>query len=117
MMGTIHSIFPEETRPLLIEEAAWQLIPLLLSITRKAQQEILAKKAQSDWKKGHPEIVKQLENEINEIIERWSHKMSRLGLKPLAMWKVAIPTTAGNRIWEFPKDTLSTDSPPNETLH
>jgi hypothetical protein len=117
MIGAIHSIFSEETRPLLTEEEAWHLIPLLLSITRKTQQEIISKKAQSEWKKGHPEIVKQLEKEINNVIERWSHKMSRLGLKPVAMWKVTVPTTTGDVMWEFPKDTFSIETSPEAPLH
>lgn len=83
------------------------VIPVLLTITRKAKNQVNQYKAQAELLKHDVERVQQIETDIHQTIKKWGDKVSRLGGTPVGIWKVLIPSQEQRPFeWEFPQSEL-----------
>lgn len=81
-----------------------QVIPVLLTITRKAKNQVNNYKAQAEHLKHDADKVQELETDIHQTIKKWGDKVSRLGGTPVGIWKVIIPSLEQDPYeWEFPQ--------------
>jgi hypothetical protein len=103
----IQNIFPLNTKQTFTEKEANSLVSLLLSMTKTAKNTINVLNSRIQCNQSNQQKVLELQDEINEIIRRWSDKVNRLGFIPVALWKVKIPSQTGTPyVWEFPHDHL-----------
>lgn len=85
---------------------AEDLLSLITTITRKTKQEVNVINSQAAYFKGQAIKTAQLQNKINEVIQKWSDKMNKLGVIPVAMFKVKFELVEGDYFWEFPEMKL-----------
>ena len=45
----------------------------------------------------------ELQNEVNEVIDKWQSKIERLGAKPKGMWLADFDNGTGYYCWKFPE--------------
>ena len=82
------------------------LLSLITTITRRTKQEINVINSQAEYFKGQAIKTSELQNKINTVIQKWSDKMNKLGLTPIAMFKVQFDLQEGTYYWEFPEMRL-----------
>ena len=87
-------------------EQAENIVPLLLTISKRCKQEVNQFNSQLALYKGQKEKCSSIQDEINESLNRWGEKIRKLGLTPLSLWKVRIPGNKESYFWEFPKDEV-----------
>lgn len=89
---------------------AENIVPLLLTISKRCKQEVNQFNSQLSLFKGQKEKCSLIQEDINESLNRWGEKMRKLGLTPLSLWKVRIPGERKSYFWEFPKDEITIES-------
>lgn len=84
------------------------LLPVLLTITSKTHGQANGLKAQIDYFKAQPGKADALAQQYNELIQKWSEKMRRLGGIPTGLFQVKFSKNAhgGYFLWSFPKDSF-----------
>ncbi len=76
-------------------------------ISKKTRKEINLYNAQLAYFKGQSSRCDQLQNKIEQSLQKWSEKISKLGGIPLSQWKVQIPSSEHDFYWEFPQDKIT----------
>jgi hypothetical protein len=105
---TLAQISPlKESNRVFTEDEAFELIPLLTIITQKAKKEINNYTAQITHMKANEEKTQELQLKSQQSTQMWTEKVKRLGLTPMSLGKVKIPTDNGIFIWEHPSLTLT----------
>jgi hypothetical protein len=82
------------------------LLSLITTITRKTKQEINVINSQAAYFKGQAIKTAELQNKVNNVIQKWSDKINKLGVSPVAMFKVKFDLQEGTYFWEFPEMRL-----------
>jgi len=101
------NIFPFTKEKIFDEHEAYQLLDLFLVITRSSQNEINTLNSTLELYKTDSKKSDAIQVKINLEIQKWSDKVKRLGAKPIALYKIEIPTeNHRNYIWEFPNSSL-----------
>jgi len=90
------------------EENLEAMLPVLIAITSKAKGQANGLKAQADYFKAQPGKAEALTQQYNELLQKWSEKMRRLGGLPVELFQVKFPKNAhgGYFLWTFPKDSF-----------
>ncbi|MGK0367728.1 MAG: hypothetical protein ACI9QD_000866 [Thermoproteota archaeon] len=81
---------------------AENLIGLITTISRKTKLAITVLNSQADEFRGQTIQSGELQNDVNSELQKWSEKMNKLGVTPVAMYKVRFDTVEGIFYWEFP---------------
>ena len=102
-INNVHNIYHLNQEKFFTEDEALQLVNLLHAITPKTKNKINILNSQMETFKHDTYKLDSIQNELNELIHKWSEKVRRLGGIPLALYKVRIPAENGHFIWEFPK--------------
>ena len=102
----IRSIYPANSKRSFELHEAKELTPLLLTITRKSKNEVVALKNQLNLFRSNKEKSADIQGKMNEVVQKWTDKMGRLGTIPVGLWKVKIPHQDEFFLWEFPKEEL-----------
>ncbi len=80
------------------------LLPLIYRMTEESSKRckylVACIEALPDKKS---ERAAQLQDEINEIVERWQQKVERLGAKPKGLWLADFDYGSGYYCWKFPE--------------
>jgi len=80
------------------------LLPLVYRLTEDSAREVkylvACLEALPDKKSDR---AHQIQNQINELIERWQNKLERLGAKPKGLWLADFDYGAGYFCWKFPE--------------
>ena len=92
----------KESKNIFSLEEANEMLSLITTITRKTKQNINVINSQAAYFKGQAIKTTELQNKINDILSRWSDKMRKLGVTPVAMFKVRFDTDQGSYFWQFP---------------
>lgn len=82
------------------------LLSLITTITRKTKQSINVINSQAAYFKGQAIKTAELQAKINDTLQVWSDKMRKLGVTPVAMFKVRFDTDQGAYYWQFPEMKL-----------
>jgi len=83
------------------------LLPIIYRFTEEASKEVKLQvnriEAYSD--KSHPS-VSVIENEINQIINKWQAKVEKLGASPKGLWMADFDNGEGYYCWKFPENEI-----------
>jgi hypothetical protein len=102
--GSVTSIYPVNTRISFRPEEAEPLIDLFLKITRKSRTIVVNLKSRIQYFQGRKDKISEIQDEINQEVQKWSEKVIKLGGVPVSLWKVRIPGVGEkDYVWEFPK--------------
>tara|TARA_B100001248_G_scaffold262582_2_gene259644 strand:- start:521 stop:898 length:378 start_codon:yes stop_codon:yes gene_type:complete len=97
----------DERRLFRLEEAN-SLLPLVSRITSNykslVENKMLILEQVSTSK---PEILNELEAEIDTLIDEWKSKMRRLGAKPAGLWHLDFDHGSGYYCWKYPEEKIS----------
>ena len=94
-----------------------EMVPLLRSISRSARKKIAGLNAQLAFFKGQTTKCRKIQRKINHELQKWSEKMRKLGLTPIAIWKVQADTVDGIYSWEFPQEEFVPYKEERPTTH
>lgn len=108
-MNNVMNLYPLNQRNSLELVEAYELVPILLNVSRKTKKQINHLNSQLDVYKGQAEKRNDIQENINELTTKWCDNMKRLGAVPTGPFKVRIPTNEGTFTWEFPSDQLKKD--------
>lgn len=87
---------------------AHDLLPLIYRITETAQKEVKLLINKLDALKDiNPLKAKDLEAQINVIVDRWQQKIQRLGAKPKGLWLADFDNGTGYYCWKFPETKIA----------
>lgn len=88
-------------------DKAQSILPIIYRITDDAQKEVRAITNRIDAYKDklHPQVPI-LEKEIDQILETWQNKMTKLGCKPKGIWLVDFDNGQGYFCWKFPETQI-----------
>ncbi|MGZ3770302.1 MAG: DUF2203 domain-containing protein [Bdellovibrio sp.] len=84
-------------------EEARNLLPLIYRVTEESSRNVkaLMKRVDAFADKNHPS-VELIENQINEVIERWHIKVEKLGVQPKGLWMADFDNGEGYYCWKYP---------------
>ncbi len=51
--------------------------------------------------------IDEFENELNEVLDDWSHKVQQLGAEPKGLWLVDFDNGDGYYCWRYPEREIS----------
>jgi len=105
MDANVTSIYPVNTRISFQLEEAETLIDLFLKITRRSRTTVVNLKSRIQYFQGRKDKISELQDQINQEVQKWSEKVIKLGGVPVSLWKVRIPGVGEKDfVWEFPKN-------------
>ncbi|MBY0553346.1 DUF2203 domain-containing protein [bacterium] len=85
-------------------DQAQDLLPLIYGITEESSKKtkylMACIEALPDKKS---ERALEIQEQINEIIDRWQNKIERLGAKPKGLWLADFDNGNGYYCWKFPE--------------
>lgn len=85
-------------------DQAQDLLPLIYRVTeesaKKTKYLMLCIEALPDKKS---ERAVEIQEQINDIIDRWQNKIERLGAKPKGLWLADFDNGNGYYCWKFPE--------------
>lgn len=85
-------------------EQAQDLLPLVYRLTedsaKQAKYLMACIEALPDKKS---ERAQELQNQVNDIINKWQNKLERLGAKPKGLWLADFDNGDGYFCWKFPE--------------
>ncbi|MNL04323.1 hypothetical protein D3C87_1248910 [compost metagenome] len=83
------------------------LLPIIYRFTEEASKEVRAQinriDAYSD--KAHPS-VSLIEEDINQIINKWQQKIEKLGASPKGLWMADFDNGEGYYCWKYPENEI-----------
>ncbi len=90
-------------RSFLLEEAQ-NLLPLVYRVTEEAAKKTkyLMSCIEALPDKKSPRAL-EIQDQINELIDRWQNKIERLGAKPKGLWLADFDNGNGYYCWKFPE--------------
>jgi len=85
-------------------EQVSELLPLVYRLTDESAREVKylvgCLEALPDKKSDR---ASQIQDQINDLIERWQNKLERLGAKPKGLWLADFDFGTGYFCWKFPE--------------
>jgi len=96
-LRVIHRL--SETKTFSMEEAQ-NLIPLLKMITTKTKKQLQILQSQLSCVKSQSEKAVQLQDQMMVTQQAWTDKMRRLGVIPVALFRVRIPIEGSYVFWD-----------------
>jgi hypothetical protein len=107
MDNNVGLITPLNQKKTFTLEEAQDLLPLVYRVTDNAQKEVkhLMNKMEA-IKNVSGQRASELEAEINELVERWQHKLQRLGASPKGLWLADFDNGRGYYCWKFPETEI-----------
>lgn len=87
---------------------AQQLLPIVFKITESAfyQVKTLIQRAEAIRSVSVDQASK-IENDIQQLVDNWYDKMSKLGAKPKGLWLADFDNGKGYFCWKFPETELT----------
>ena len=95
-----------ETRFFTLEQAT-EILPLIYRITEDAQKKVKKQTNRIDAVKGtNPLLAIEAEQEIDQIVNAWRNKISRLGAVPKGAWLADFDNGQGYYCWKYPETEI-----------
>lgn len=88
-------------------EEAQQLLPIVRKITQEYSQkaDILISRLEGLPMKS--DLVREIEEQVNELIGGWHQKIKKLGALPKGLWIVDFDAGDGYFCWKFPETEIA----------
>lgn len=104
-MENVVSIFPQK-KTFSVDEVR-ELLPLVLHVTAEAQREVSKMMNRLEAiKYGSSEAAANLEVEIQNEINTWQNKLTRLGARPKGLWLADFDNGTGYYCWKYPESDV-----------
>lgn len=89
-------------------QQARELLPIIYYMTKEACETVksLENRVEAFSDKAHPS-VDVLEAEISAVIDRWHHKVEKLGAKPKGLWLADFDNGEGYYCWKYPDNEIN----------
>lgn len=97
------NIYPLNYSKTFSHEETLDLIPILQRISAKTKKELNLLNSQLSFIENNSPKTIELQEQINNSLQIWSEKVKRLGVVPIALYKVRIPSEEGQYVWEYPQ--------------
>ena len=83
------------------------ILPLFYYLTDDTQRVVksLSNRIQAYSDEKHPDVAA-IENQINDVVEKWQNKIIKLGGKPKGLWLVDFDNGDGYYCWKFPETEI-----------
>ncbi len=86
---------------------AKSLLPIIYRLTESAHKDVKSLMNRLEALRGkNPSIEKDLENQINLLVEKWQQKVSRLGVLPKGLWLADFDNGNGYYCWKYPENSI-----------
>lgn len=101
-------IIPLNDKRTFTRQSAQELLPLVYKITETTQREVrlLANRMES-IKNMSGMRAKEIEEEINALIDRWQQKLIKLGARPKGLWLADFDDGRGYYCWKYPETEIN----------
>lgn len=97
-------IIPLNHKRIFTLDAAREVLPIIYRITETAQKEVRILANRMEAIKGMSgKRAAEIEEEINQVIERWQQKVIKLGARPKGLWLADFDHGHGYYCWKFPE--------------
>lgn len=104
---TLVEIFNIKKNKVFSYEEAVQLLPLVYRITEEVSKEVKYLMACVDaLPDKNSASAKDLQDRINQNIEKWQNKLERLGVRPKGLWLADFDYGQGYFCWKFPETEI-----------
>lgn len=95
-----------QKRSFTLDEAK-DLLPIIYRLTETAHKEVKSLMNRLEALRGkNASVEKDLEVQINTIVEKWQQKMSRLGVSPKGLWLADFDNGNGYYCWKYPENSI-----------
>ena len=85
-------------------EQAQEILPLIYRMTEEAAKEAKYLMGCIDALPEKKSFrAEELQNQVNQIINRWQNKLERLGAKPKGLWLADFDNGEGYFCWKYPE--------------
>ncbi len=83
------------------------LLPLIFKLTKKASEEVTALMDRIHLMEGRSlELEEKIEAQINQIIQEWQNKTTKLGALPKGLWLLDFDSGDGYFCWKYPEPKI-----------
>lgn len=87
---------------------AQNLLPVIYRITEVAQKEVKSLVNRIEALKGRNAVtVNELEKRVNDTIDKWQQKVTKLGATPKGLWLADFDNGSGYYCWKFPENRIA----------
>jgi hypothetical protein len=85
-----------------------ELLPIIYRLTETAHKEVRSLMNRLDAIKGRNlSIEKELEQQINQTVEKWQKKISLLGAAAKGLWLADFDNGEGYYCWKYPENKVT----------
>ncbi|PIS10725.1 MAG: DUF2203 domain-containing protein [Bdellovibrio sp. CG10_big_fil_rev_8_21_14_0_10_47_8] len=89
-------------------DSAQELLPVIYKITEEAHKDVKVLTNQMNAVRGTCQVkAGQIEEKINDIVDRWHQKIAMLGGCPKGIWLADFDSGQGYYCWKFPETRIS----------
>ncbi len=98
------NLHPAGARAIFNIGEAQQLLPIIFRITKKYSEEVTQLMDRLHLFEGKsPLLVDKIELQINQLIQDWQNKMTKLGALPKGLWLLDFDSNDGYFCWKYPE--------------
>ncbi len=87
-------------------EEANKLLPVIRKITKETVEQFLILEAKLKHYESNPEKYKQIEKEVNDLLNKWADKIAKLGADPKGIWLVDFNNGEGYYCWRYDEEKV-----------
>lgn len=113
-MGEVISMF--QKRQFTLSEAQ-EMLPLVRKITRDAVESFLLLEAKIKQCLPESEAWKKVEDEIADLLQKWSEKIVKLGCDAKGIWLVDFDNGQGYYCWRYDEELIEYQHSYEEGFH
>ncbi len=107
MPASVVRIIPNGEKKIFSYEEACELLPLIRRITAQSEQELKRVIAFMKHAAMSSDRKRELQSKADEIVFRWSAKVSRTGAVVKGLWIVDFDMGEGYYCWKYNEETIS----------
>lgn len=101
------NIFELKAQSVFSADQVRKVLPTIYRVTEDSNKELKALMNQiKALGAGYNPRISELEDQVNAVVEKWNHKVSRLGAKPKGVWMADFDNGQGFYCWKFPETDI-----------
>lgn len=94
-----------QTKKFTLDEAN-KILPIIRKITKETVEQFLILEAKLRHHESEPEKYKAIENEVNNLLNKWADKINKLGAEPKGIWLVDFNCGEGYYCWRYDEEKV-----------
>ncbi len=101
---TAINLHPAGVRAFFKIEEAQQLLPIVFKLTKRYSEKVTSLMDRIHLIEGKsPQLEDKIEGQINDFIQDWQNKMTKLGGLPKGLWLLDFDSGDGYFCWKYPE--------------